>query len=206
MALFDAVTSLFKKKKTLDQIDPVELRRERIKLEQIETRITREIEQIEKQKEELFRRGVEGGSQRQRVQMARKIQELDAQVKAKDKQLALISKNLRVLSGVAQLRENQQMLQQMGLGSIVSKMDMDELQAYVERATIEGQFQMEKFTELLSVMEAGDTLDVGSEDAETRAILEAMEAAAHGGEGSLDEGYKKMEQALKRRDEEDPLT
>jgi hypothetical protein len=102
------------------------------------------------------------------------------------------------------LRENQQMLQQMGLSSIVSKMDLDELQAYVERATIEGQFQMEKFTELLAVMEAGDTLDVGSVDAETQAILAAMEAASRGGEGSLEEGYKKMEQALKHRDEEHP--
>jgi hypothetical protein len=73
MALLEAVTSLFKKKKSLDQVDPVELRRDGIKLEQIETRITRAIEQIEKQKEDLFRRGVEGGSQRQRVQMARKI-------------------------------------------------------------------------------------------------------------------------------------
>ena len=202
MAMFDAVREMFQRKKTIDQIEPDELRRERIKLEQTETRATREIEQLEKQKEDFFRKGVEGGSQRQKLQIARKIKELDAQVKSKDKQLALISKNLRVLNGFAQLKENQKLLEDLGVSGLLSKMDMDELQEYVERATVEGQFQMERFTGLLDTLESGDALDnISAEDADTRAILEAMESASQSNsESAIAEGIQKIDETLRKRD------
>jgi len=204
MGMFDGFTSLFKKKKTIENIDPEELRRERIKLEQIETRVTREIESLEKQKEEFFRKGVQGASQRQKVQIARKIKELDSLVRSKDKQLSLVSKNVRVLNGVAQVKENEKMMTQLGMGSVLSNMDLDELQAYVEKATVEGQFQMERFTGLLGTLESGDSLDMVDEDADTRAILEAMEAAsATGDESAITEGIEKIDSVLHKEKDKD---
>lgn len=199
MALFNAVRGLFSQKKTsIDQVDPEELRRERIKLEQNENRMMREIELVEQQKEDFFRKGVDGGSQRQKLQIARKIKELDAQVKAKDKQLALISKNLRVLSGLAQIKDNQNLLADLGVSGLVSTMDLEQIQDYVERATVEGQFQMERFAGLLDAIDSGDDLDaLKAEDADTRAILEAMQLAGQSdSETAISDGLRKVDHAL----------
>ena len=62
--LFAWLKSLFAVKgkvnqKTLQSVSAEEIRRERIKVEQTETRVTREIEELEKQKE-LFRQIQQG--------------------------------------------------------------------------------------------------------------------------------------------------
>jgi len=203
MAIFNAVRGLFTQKKTsIDQVDPEELRRERIKMEQNENRMMREIELVEQQKEDFFRKGVDGGSQRQKLQIARKIKELDAQVKAKDKQLALISKNLRVLSGLAQIKDNQNLLADLGVSGLLSTMDLEQIQDYVERATVEGQFQMERFAGLLDAIDSGDDLDaLNAEDADTRAILEAMQLAGQSeSETAISDGLRKVDVALQARE------
>ena len=161
-------------------MSPDQLRRERIRVEQSELKFTREIEDLESQKEELFRKGVEGASDRQRVQIARKIKQLDSMVQAKDRQLALLSKNLLVLNSVAQLKENERMLKDLGMEGVVNKMDLSDVQSYVERATIEGTFQMERFTKLLqSVDDAEGLYDAGDVDADTQAILEIMSSVSN---------------------------
>ena len=170
----------FPKKETLSTVSPDQLRRERIRVKQSELKFTREIEELEKQKEELFRKGVEGASDRQRVQIARKIKQLDSMVQAKDRQLALLSKNLQVLNSVAQLKENERMLKDLGMEGVVNKMDLSDVQSYVEQATIEGTFQMERFTKLLqSVNDAEGLYDVDELDSDTQAILEVMSSASN---------------------------
>ena len=62
--------------RTLESVTAEEIRMERIKVEQTEARISREIEQLEKQKEEFFAKGVGCGSDRQKLQYARKVREL----------------------------------------------------------------------------------------------------------------------------------
>ncbi|MBL8890256.1 MAG: hypothetical protein JNL67_09765 [Planctomycetaceae bacterium] len=186
------------KKQTLRTIDPEQLRRERIRVEQTELKFTRDIEELEKQKEELFRKGIAGASDRQRIQIARKIKQLDAMVQAKDRQLALLSKNLQVLSTVAQLKENERMLKDLGMEGVVNNMDLSEVQAYVERATIEGQFQMERFSKLLqSVSDADAMYNVEDVDAETQSILEIMNTAAQNrSDETIRDGLAQMEQLL----------
>jgi hypothetical protein len=194
--------SLFGRKKTIDQIGVDELRRERIKLEQFESRVTRDIDNVEKQKEEFFRKGVGLSSQRQKMQIARKITQLDADVKARDKQLALISKNLQVLVGLSQIKESEEMLKGLGVGGLVSQMDLGDLQKYVEKATVDGRFQMERFTELLDVMQAGDALDeFVSEDANTMAVFEAMQGVSSDKDDqAVAAGMRNVEAALRKND------
>jgi len=160
-------------KQTISNIDPEQLRRDRIRLEQTELKYTREIEELEKQKEELFRKGLDSASDRQRIQISRKFKQLDAQVQGKDRQLALLSKNLQVLNTIAQIKENERMFKDLGMESIVNTMDLADVQAYIERATIEGQFQMERFTKLVkSATDAEATYDVGEVDNDTQSMLD----------------------------------
>jgi|GEM_PF-942874 hypothetical protein len=167
--------------RTLESVTAEEIRMERIKVEQTEARISREIEQLEKQKEEFFAKGVGCGSDRQKLQYARKVRELDGQVRARDQQLTLISRNLRVLHGIAQLKDNQRVLRDLGMEGLVNKMNLEDLQRYVEQATVEGQFQMDKFGEVIVALEGAENVfAVGKEDADTLAIVEAMNQMAAG--------------------------
>ncbi len=45
-------------------------------------------------------------------------------IKAKDHQLALLSKNLQVLNTVVQLKENERMLKDLGLEGVINKLDL----------------------------------------------------------------------------------
>jgi len=201
MAFLDTLKGFFSRKKTIDQVTPDELRREKIRMEQNETRVIREVDELEKQKEALFLKGRDEPSQRQQLILARKIKELDSQAKAKDKQLALISRHLRAINGFVQLKENKKVIEQMGMGSVLSDMDLDELQVYVENATVDGEFQMDRFGQLVKSLEGGDGLnDMVSEDADTLAIVEAMRDAksAEAGEPeeSAREGLRKVDDIL----------
>lgn len=166
-------------RQTLQNVSPKDIRREKIKVEQTENRVTREIEDLEKQKEAFFSKGVHTGSDRQKLQFARKIKELDAQVQARDQQLALISRNLRVLNGISQLKENERVLRDLGMEGVVNSMDLTELQSYVEKATVEGQFQMDKFNEILGALDSAERVyKFETDDSDTLAILDAMNRAA----------------------------
>jgi len=119
------------------------------------------------------------GSDRQKLQYARKIKELDAQVQARDQQLALISRNLRVLNGISQLKENERVLRDLGMESLVNSMDLTELQNFVEKATVEGQFRMDKFNEILGALDSAEGVyKFESDDSDTLAILDAMNRAS----------------------------
>jgi len=166
-------------RQTLQKVSPEDIRREKIKVEQTETRVTREIEELEKQKEAFFVKGVNARSDRQKLQYARKIKELDAQVQARDQQLALISRNLRVLNGISQLKENERVLRDLGMESLVNSMDLTELQNFVEKATVEGQFRMDKFNEILGALDSAEGVyKFESDDSDTLAILDAMNRAS----------------------------
>lgn len=180
-------------RQTLQGVSPEDVRREKIKVEQTETRVTREIEDLESRKEEFFAKGVKAGSDRQKLQYARKIKELDAQVQARDQQLALISRNLRVLNGISQLKENERVLRDLGMEGVVNTMDLTELQDYVEKATVEGQFQMDKFNEILGALDSAEGVyKFETDDSDTLAILDAMNQAS---EHDLRSGVRLAEDA-----------
>ena len=117
--------------------------------------------------------------------------------------MTLLSKNLQVLNSIAQIKESERLLTDLGMEGVVSKMDMDEVQAYIERATIEGQFQMERFTSLLrSVEDAEGLYSVSDDDSDIADILDAMDAAANAvGEVAIEDGLKRVDEILHKQAE-----
>ena len=200
MEILNTIKGLFSGKKRLSKISPDELRKERIRLEQVEQRITREVEELESRKRELFVKGRDEASQRQQVGLARKIKELDAAAQGKDRQLAMISRQMRILSGFATLKENEALIKDLGVSSIISKMDLTELQTFVDKATVEGQFQMERFAEILKTIESPEGMELAGEDEDTLAIVAAMQEARDAEqdapEASIEEGLQKVDELL----------
>jgi len=209
MGLGNDLKKLFSRKKSLGKISVDELRRERVGMEQTESRLIKDIEEIEKKKQALFVKGKDEVSQRQQLIYARKIKELDVRSRNKDKQLALISKQLRILSGFEQIKENQKMLIESSKSSLLAKMDLSELQQYVEKAIVEGNFQMEKFTAILNDLEGGVLGgEFAEEDADILGIVNAMQEAkaaetSDESEVPIEEGIKKVDQILHKEKEEE---
>jgi hypothetical protein len=206
MELLGKLMGMLSGKKSLQKITIDELRKERLRLEQVEQRVGREVDDLEKRKQQLFVKGKDETSQRQQIAIARKIKELDAGGKGKDRQLAMISRQVRILSGLSAIKENESLVKELGVSSVVSRMDLDELQKYVEQATVEGQFQMERFAQILKTMESPDGVDLaGVEDEDTMAIVAAMQEARSAeveNPAAAETGMKKVDQILAKSDKE----
>ena len=207
MEILDRIKGLLTGKRRLDKISLDELRKERLRLEQIEQRISADVDDLERRKGELFAKGKDEPSRRQQVVLARKIKDLDAAARAKDRQLAMISRQTRIVAGLAAIKENHQMARDLGVSGIISKMDVGHLQNYVERATVEGKFQMERFAGILKAMEEPEGLEIATEeDADTLAIVEAMQEAKSDEPGdpeAVDRGMKRVDDILRAKDELD---
>ena len=210
MALADSVKRLISRKKSIDKISLDEMRRERIKLEQEESKMAHRIEDLEKRKETLFQKGKDESSQRQQLLIARKIKEYDVMARNYDKNMQLFSKQLRIINGFIQIKENQKLLHQAGISSLVNKMDLVKLQQYVEKSTVDGQFYLDKFSDIIGTLEESEKLvGVTSEDPDTLAIVTAMQEAkaaeAEDPESALKEGMKKVDQILHKEEPEEEL-
>jgi hypothetical protein len=203
MALFDGIKGLLSGRKGIDRIGVDALKHEKIRLEQMERRVSREMDSIETRKHELFLKGKDETSSRQRLALARKIKELDSSARAKEQQLAFFHKHLRIIDGLLQIKENMALLKELKIGSLISGMSVEELTAYVEKATVEGQFEMEKFTTLLSSLDgAMEAAEEVAPDADLAAIVDAMEQARAaeeaGNAGGVEEAAKRVDELLSR--------
>lgn len=175
------ITGRKKKQTGLERLNRDDLERERIRLEQTERRLNREIEQIEQKKAEVFRQGAGPVSDRQRAQLARQVRDLEQQIQGLDKQLGLIARNQQVLRSVQQLDETQRTLGTLSAGSAMSQVDTPALQEFVDRVNAEQELANDRCESWERSLSAGES-ETGllDEDADTLAILEAMQQAAHG--------------------------
>lgn len=189
MRWIDEIKGLMGRKRGIDRVSVEELKREKIRLEQVDRRVSHEVDQIESLKHEIFLKGKDEASSRQRLTLARKIKELDARARGKQQQLAFFHKHLRIVDGLLQIKENVDLLKELKVGSVITNMSVEELTAYVEQATVQGQFEMEKFTSLLDslegAMDAGQAAEV---DKDLTAIVAAMEQAKAAEDAGRPEG------------------
>ena len=180
MALLDSVFG--KRKKTIAAITLDELTMAKVKLEQEQERVMRRVGELEKEKERLFQQGVNEASKRKQLLIAQKIQELEFQAKNYDKNLAAYQKQMRVLNGLIFLKENRKSWEDTAVGQILGTMDLAELEGFVDQATANNVFQMDKFERLLgSLEEAGEFGEREEMDEGVAQILAEMQRAREAG-------------------------
>ena len=167
------------RKQTLEDLSLDEMRKEKIRLDQEEKKLMLRLDQIEEQKKKVFLMGREEPSERKKMVLARKFKELDVQAKSMERNLQYFSKQLRIINGFMNLKENRRILQESGLTAIISNMDLQELQIYVDQASIDGTFQLEKLQEVLGTLEEGSSI-TGEipEDRDVTEVYRMMEAAS----------------------------
>ena len=166
------------KPKTIDDVTLDELRREKIRLDQEERKMLGRIREVETDKKKLFEDGVKNPSEREQKIVARKIKELDVEAKNMDRNLQFFSRQLRIINGFIQLKENQRILAESGISSIIGDIDLQTLQIYVDKATVDGEFHMDKFSEILHTLEeSGGLTGAVREDDDVMGIVKAMQQA-----------------------------
>lgn len=192
---------------SLEDLSSDDLMRERLRLEQEEKKLLRQVEEVENEKRAAFEQATQESSVRKQTIMARKIKELDTKAKNIDRNLRVISKQLRIINGFIQVKENKRIWEQSGLWTEISQMDLSDLGAYVDEAVIEGSFNNEKFSGIINTLEGSrGIVDDVEEDPDVMNILDEIQTAAasrEGGTETVDEGFARLEEKLQQ--EEDDL-
>jgi hypothetical protein len=104
MAVIEGLLKKLKGNGSIEKVSRDELMMEKIRLDQLEAKHIQRVDKLEREKEELFRKGVGEGSQRKQTIIARRIKELDSQAKNLDRQLRAISHQVRVVNGLLMIK------------------------------------------------------------------------------------------------------
>lgn len=189
---------------SLDDVKLDDLRRERVRLEQEERKMLARLKDVEGKKRKLFEDGVKNPSEREQRVIARRIKELDVRGNNMDRMLQGLSKQMRVINGLTQVKERARMMAETGVSQLVSDIDLGELIHYVGEASVDGEFQINKFDELLGVLEEADSLSPEySEDQDVLEIMQVMQEAREAVDDpeALEEKYAEFTQKTAKKDE-----
>ena len=162
----------------LEDIKLDELTREKVRLVQEQRKKLEDARTLELDKNRLFEEGKRNSSEREQIVLAYRIKELDEQIKNTDLNLKTISKQMRILNGLIQIKENVRLNKESAVGTFVSNIDLEELTSYVESASVDGEFQMGKFDKILGDIEKSKALTPQeSEDEDVLKIVKQMQMA-----------------------------
>lgn len=161
------------------------LKMEKIQLEQQEKKTLSRLREIEQRKRQLFSEGVQGqSSEREQMVLARKIRDLDGEAAGLDQVLQALSKQMRVVNGLVQIKERSLILSASSQ-TILSRLNMDDVLRYVNLSSADGEFQMTKFDDLLRAMDMNASIAPEyHEDKDVLDIMKAMQRAREAGESS----------------------
>jgi len=172
----DPLRKLLTRKRTIGDVTIDELMREKVGMDQEERRLVEKVEQLERDKAELFARGRAETSDLQKRRLAEKIKAIDGQARHGGQSLQFITKQQRILNGFLQIKESERLLRVSGLSSLIADMDLGTLRDYVEQASSEGVFQLDKFETILGTLDEGErALTDQGEDEDIASILRAFD-------------------------------
>ena len=184
---------------TLEDLKLDDLRREKVRLEQEERKMLARLRDVEGKKRQLFEEGISQASDREQRVIARRIKELDVRAANMDRMLQAISKQMRIINGLLQVKERTRVMAETGISKLLSDIDLGDLIVYVDQASVDGEFHMNKFDDLLGILEEADSLSPEfREDQDVLEIMQAMQAAREASDSpeALDERYEEFSRKL----------
>ncbi len=193
------------KAKNLKDIGLDDLRREKIRLEQEERKMLDRIKKLEGKKRALFEQGTRDISDRERRVLARKIKDLDVEANNLDRMLQAFSKQMRIVTGLTQVKERARVMESSGLSSVLSDIDLQELIVYIDKASVDGEFQISKLDDLLGALEEADSLAPQmTEEQDVLDIVEMMQKAHEASDSpeAIEEQFDEMTRKMEARKDE----
>jgi len=154
---FDFISNLFSSRpKTFEDVKVEDLQKERIHLENEERRLIKEMTRMQENDRQLlseYAAAKAANDPTQQKILGRKLQELRHQIKSQDQRHGVLTKHKRMVSNLLVLKDNQAFFERLGANSILNKMDLVELQSYVEQAAADGELNNEKLETLIATMD-----------------------------------------------------
>ena len=196
MGLFDFI-GLKKKDLTLDQV-----KREEIKLGIRETQTLSKLEKLEKEREDIFAKGLKIKSPPRRRQLARLYELKSSGVKTMERELSVLSKEITTISALKLALERRQTSKD-GVSRILERVDEARLMTYLEDDKISQEMYLEKLNGVLSTVTDGAnqiTEDLGKEGSEVMDVWQKMD---EGEIDSFEDGLKLADRKVREREKKD---
>ncbi len=147
MGLLDGLFG--KKKRTLKDLALDDLTRERITLQQEQRKLDLEAQRLMTDESQLKSEYAEAANPTQKRIVARKIQDSRLRQKANETKASHCHKLLLTVNNFLLIKENMAFFERMGVASMLTNMDMAEIERFVTDATIEGTLQQDKLATML---------------------------------------------------------
>jgi hypothetical protein len=186
-----------KKDLTLDQV-----KREEIKLGIRESQTLAKLEKLEKEREDIFSKGMKIKSPPRRRQLARLYEMKSSGVKTLERELSILSKEITTISAV-KLALERRVTGKDGVSRILERVDEARLMTYLEDDKISQEMYLEKLNGVLSTVTDGATQiteDLGKEGSEVMDVWQKMD------EGEIEnfaDGLKLADKAVRQKEKRD---
>ena len=196
MGFFEFI-GMKKKDLTLDQV-----KREEIKLGIRETQTLAKLEKLEKEREDIFAKGLKIKSPPRRRQLARLYELKSSGVKTMERELSILSKEITTISALKLALERRHNNKE-GVSRILERVDEAKLMTYLEDDKISQEMYLEKLNGVLSTVTEGAnqiTEDLGKEGSEVMDVWQKMD---EGEIESFSDGLKLADKAVREKEKRD---
>jgi hypothetical protein len=196
MALIDKI---FNRKKTLSQLDKMELRKEEILLTKQRDKLFKKIETIGTQKQTIFKQGAAQKSPELRKALAQDFELKTQEQTMVARELNLRSKELLTVSRLRMIRENNEGGRAMGRLNLTDK-DVAKISGLIEDDNVSQDMYRDRLDTLLELGAEGDksaleTAGLSTAGQELMSIWNDMDKGAV----KHEQAYEKADQAVKRK-------
>ena len=176
MALLDFLFGKKSKLAAIEKMTASDLEREQLRLEAQQDAIIGKVKTLEKRKRAALVEGAKKKSDLERRAMAVRYKQFDGEASDYVSQATLVSKQIRVIGRVCQMKRRESLLKQEGLWSLISSVDPAEVEQFMidmRTRALQGDREANR---LLEVLEEPATSAYEEQDDDIKNILEAMEA------------------------------
>jgi len=200
MAIFDFLFGKKSKLKELERMSPSDLEKEQMRLEAQQDAIIQKVRNIEARKDAALKEGAKKKSDLERKSMAIRYTQLDAEAKDYVSQATLISKQIRIIGRMTQMKRRESLLKREGLWSLISSVDTNELEQFMLDMRTKALQGDREANRLLEILEEPAGTGAEEESKDIQDVLSAMEALSEGGDATdekIEEVKKQIEEKKK---------
>ena len=181
-----------------------QVKREEIKLGIREGQTLSKLEKLEKEREDIFSKGMKIKSPPRRRQLARLYEMKSSGLKMMERELSVISKELTTISALKLALERQQMSRD-GVSRLLDRVDEAKLMTAFEDDKVSQEMYVEKLNSVLSTVTDNAhqiTEDLGKEGSEVMDVWQKMD---EGEIDSFEDGLKLADRKVREREKKSEL-
>lgn len=197
------LSSLFgRKTRTLSDLKLDDLNRERITLQQEQRKLDTEADRLHTDEIQMKSEYGEAQTPTQKKIVARKIQNTRLRARAVDAKSSHCHKLMQTVNNFILIKDNMEFFDRMGVATMLTDMDMGEMEVFINEATIEGTLQQEKLATMLQqVSEGAETIIQGTSDEGLDELMAELDGESGGGTvtesgGGLQDVMKDLDAAI----------